>query len=90
MFHHLTCLFADDLNCMDVLFDIPFVHLLIKMRGFVLTNGWMVQITAFCVNLAFQKRQLLHFSIGSQSPASTLKVACVIVKVRALSCLAIT
>ena len=38
---------------------------LIKMRGFVLTNGWMVQTTTLCVNPALQKRQLLPFFIGN-------------------------
>ena len=34
---------------------------LTKMRGFALTNGWMVQTTTLCVNLALQQRQLLDF-----------------------------
>ena len=38
---------------------------LTKMRGFVLTNGWMVQTTIICVNLALQQRQLLHFFTGN-------------------------
>ena len=33
---------------------------LIKMRGFVLTNDWMVQTTTLCVNLVLRQRQLLR------------------------------
>ena len=39
-----------------------FLHAsLIKMLGFVFTNGWMAQTTNLCVNIALRGRQLLHF-----------------------------
>ena len=55
------------------------------MRGFVPTNGWMVKTATLCVKLALQQRQLLHFFIGNKGRPSPLKVACVIMIVRAQS-----
>ena len=46
------------------------------MRGFVFTNGWMVQTNPYRVNLALRQRQLLHFFYSqlelSVSPQSFL------------------
>ena len=46
-YQNLTCIFVDDLNCMD------FRAALIRMRGFVFTDGWMAQTTSL-----WQQRQL--------------------------------
>ena len=59
------------------------------MRGFVFTNGWVVQITNICVSLALRQIQQLHFFLSNQSRASAFKVACVIMKVRGKSCLTV-
>ena len=47
----------------------------------------MVQAPALCLILALRQRQQLHFFTGNQSLALALKVTCVIMKVRAQSCL---
>ena len=59
-YQNLTCIFVDDLNY-RFFYSIFFRAPLIRMSGFVSTNGWMVQTTTLCVNLAWQQRQLLHF-----------------------------
>ena len=60
------------------------------MRGFVPTNGWMVQTATLCLNRALRQRQLLQLLfIGNYSRASALKVVCTIMKVRAQRCLTV-
>ena len=58
----------------------------IKMCGFVLMNGWIVQITTLCLNLALRQKKRFY-----RQPESslTLKVACVIMKFSAPICLTV-
>ena len=88
-FHkNLTCFFVDDVNCTDFFAWYSYVHFLknawtCSYERLNDSNYYLLRVSNFA------KRQLLHFLIGNKSRFSALKVACIIMRVRAQSCLTV-